>query len=169
MPRTHQRTFFLTVAQIIITARAALILLTGIASLSAGAYVLVAGREKLSTLPGYEQYFTQFGDAVVDAAVAFFIVAGAVLLVIGVIDLLLGIFVGRPSNSARWIIIVLDVLTALGLLSRLSAHLTNTGALILVVLLALKVVVFYALAVDPATRRTFAGINRSGFSQPLIS
>jgi hypothetical protein len=169
MPRVHRRTFFLTVAQLIIIVRAVLILMTGIAAVGLGVYALVAGREKLSTLPGYDRYFTQFGEAVLNAAIAFFIVAGAILIVIGVIDLLLGIFVGRPSNVARWIIIVLDVLTAAGLLSRLSAHLTDTGALILVVLLGLKAIVFYALVLDPATRRNFAGTMQPGVSQPLIS
>ena len=169
MPRVHQRTFFLTLAQIIIIVRAVLILLTGIAAVGLGVYALVAGRAKLTTVPGYDRYFTQLGDAVVNAAIAFFIIAGAILVVIGVIDLLLGIFVGRPSNVARWLIIVLDVLTAVGLLSRLSAHLTDNGALILVVLLGLKAIIFYALVIDPATRRNFAGTIQPGVSQPLIS
>jgi hypothetical protein len=37
---------------------------------------------------------------------------------------------------------------------------TSTGDLVLIVYLALQVIVLYALLIDPATRRNFAGTAR---------
>ncbi len=156
-PKHHKRTFFLTLAQFIIILLAIARILIGIAFIGFGIYVLVAGSHELSTLPGYDQYVQQFGNAVVNLAATLFFIIGVPALVIGIIDLILGIIVGRPSNIARWMIIVLDVLSAIGYIDVLAHASTSTGTLIVLVLLACKVIVFYSLALDPATRRNFAG------------
>ena len=49
----------------------------------------------------------------VNLAASLFFIIGVPFFVIGIVDLVLGIIVGRPSNVARWIIIVLDVLSIL--------------------------------------------------------
>jgi len=157
VPKHHKRTFFLTLAQFIMILLAIVRILIGVAFVGFGVYILIAGSHELSTLPGYDQYVQQFGSAVVNLAATLFFIVGAPLLVIGIVDLVLGIIVGRPSNVTRWIIIVLDVLSAIGYISLLSRANGSTATLILLVLLACKVIVFYSLAIDPATRRNFAG------------
>ena len=81
-------------------------------------------------------------------------------LIIGIVDLILGIIVGRPSNVARWIIIVLDVLSIIVALADFGRVNTSTGDIVLIVYLALQVIVLYALLIDPPTRRNFAGTAR---------
>ncbi len=159
--KVHKRTFFLTIAQFIIIVLGLLRLLAGIAFIGFGVYILTAGSSHLATLPGYDQYVKQFGDAVVNLAASLFFIIGVPFFVVGVVDLILGVIVGRPSNVARWIIIVLDVLSILYVIDILGHNdLGGLSTLIIVVYLALKVIVFYAMALDPPTRRNFAGRAR---------
>ena len=95
-----------------------------------------------------------------NAAGALFFAFAVVPLIIGIVDLVLGIIVGRPSQVARWIIVVLDVLSIIIALADFGRVNTSTGDLILVVYLALQVIVLYALLIDPPTRRNFAGTAR---------
>jgi hypothetical protein len=159
--KVHKRTFFLTIAQFIIIVLGLLRLLAGIAFIGFGVYILTAGSSHLAILPGYDQYVKQFGDAVVNLAASLFFIIGVPFFVIGLVDLILGVIVGRPSNVARWIIIVLDVLSILYVIDILGHNdIGGLSTLIVLVYLALKVIVFYALALDPATRRNFAGKAR---------
>jgi hypothetical protein len=158
--KVHKRTFWLTIAQIIIILKAILIILLAAASVAIGVYILTAGHAALHNIPGYDNYANQFGNAFVNAAGALFFAFAVVPLIIGIVDLILGIIVGRPSNVARWIIVVLDVLSIIIALTDFGRVNSGTGDLILVVYLALQVIVLYALLVDPATRRNFAGTSR---------
>jgi hypothetical protein len=158
--KVHKRTVWLTIAQIIIILKAILIILLAAASVAIGVYILTAGHAALHNIPGYDNYATQFGNSFVNAAGAVFFAVAVVPLVIGIIDLILGIVVGRPSNVARWIIVVLDVLSIVVALSDLGRVNSSTGALIVVVYVALQVIVLYALLIDPPTRRNFAGTSR---------
>jgi len=158
--KVHKRTFWLTIAQIIIILKAILIILLAAASVAIGVYILTAGHAALHNIPGYDNYATQFGNSFVNAAGAVFFAIAIVPLVIGIVDLILGIIVGRPSNVARWIIIVLDVISILIALTDFGRVNSSTGDLVLVVYLALQVIVLYALLLDPATRRNFAGTAR---------
>lgn len=155
--KVHRRTFFLTLAQIIIIVKAILTILIALGIGALGVYILVAGHNAIANIPGYTQYQTQFGTAFINTAGAIFITIALIPLVIGIIDIVLGIVVGRPSNVARWIIIVLDVLSIVIALADFGRVNTSTGDLILVVYLILQVIVLYALLVDPPTRRNFAG------------
>jgi hypothetical protein len=155
--KVHKRTFWLTIAQIIIILKAILIILLAAASVAIGVYILTAGHAALINIPGYNNYAAQFGNSFVNAAGALFFAFAIVPLIIGIVDLVLGIVVGRPSNIARWIIIVLDVLSIIIALTDLGRVNTNTGTIVLVVYVALQVIVLYALLIDPATRRNFAG------------
>jgi hypothetical protein len=155
--KVHKRTFWLTIAQIIIILKAILIILLAAASVAIGVYILTAGHAALHNIPGYDNYANQFGNAFVNAAGALFFAFAVVPLVIGIVDLILGIIVGRPSNVARWIIVVLDVLSIIIALTDFGRVNSSTGDLILIVYLALQVIVLYALLLDPATRRNFAG------------
>jgi hypothetical protein len=158
--KVHKRTFWLTIAQIIIILKAILILLLAAGSIAIGVYVLAAGHAALHNIPGYDNATTQFGNAFVNAAGALFFAFAVVPLIIGIVDLVLGIVVGRPSQVARWIIVVLDVLSIIVALADLGRVNSSTGDLILVVYLALQVIVLYALLIDPPTRRNFAGTAR---------
>ena len=158
--KVHKRTFWLTIAQIIIILKAIVIILIAAGSVAIGVYILAAGHAALHNIPGYDNYATQFGNAFVNAAGAIFIAIAVVPLVIGILDLVLGIIVGRPSNVARWIIIVLDILSIIVAIADFANAKTSTGDLILIVYLALQVIVLYALLLDPATRRNFAGTAR---------
>jgi hypothetical protein len=158
--KVHRRTFWLTIAQIIIILKAILILLLAAGSIAIGVYILAAGHAALHNIPGYDNYATQFGNSFVNAAGALFFAFAVVPLIIGIIDLVLGITVGRPSQVARWIIVVLDVLSIIIALADFGRVNTSTGDLILVVYLALQVIVLYALLIDPPTRRNFAGTAR---------
>jgi hypothetical protein len=158
--KVHKRTFWLTIAQIIIILKAILIILLAAASVAIGVYILTAGHAALHNIPGYDNYATQFGNSFVNAAGALFFAFAIVPLIIGIVDLILGIVVGRPSNVARWIIVVLDVLSIIIALTDLGRVNTSTGDLIVVVYVALQVIVLYALVIDPPTRRNFAGTAR---------
>jgi hypothetical protein len=158
--KVHKRTFWLTIAQIIIILKAIVIILLAGASVAIGVYILAAGHAALHNIPGYDNYATQFGNTFINAAGALFIAIAIVPLVIGILDLVLGIIVGRPSNVARWIIIVLDVISIIIALADFGRVHTNAGTLVLVVYLALQVIVLYALLLDPPTRRNFAGTSR---------
>jgi hypothetical protein len=155
--KVHKRTFWLTIAQIIIILKAILIILLAAASVALGVYILAAGHAALVNIPGYDNYRAQFGDAFFNAAGAVFFAIAIVPLIIGIVDLVLGIIVGRPSNAARWIIVVLDVISIIIALADLGRVNSSGGALVIVVYLALQVIVLYALLIDPATRRNFAG------------
>ena len=52
------------------------------------------------------------------------------------------------------LVIAGSIIIALADLGRVN---TNTGTIVIVVYLALQVIVLYALLIDPATRRNFAG------------
>jgi hypothetical protein len=158
--KVHKRTFWLTIAQIIIILKAILIILLAAASVAIGVYILTAGHAALHNIPGYDNYANQFGNAFVNAAGALFFAFAVVPLIIGIVDLILGIVVGRPSNVARWIIVVLDVISIIIALTDFARVNSSTGDLILVVYLALQVIVLYAMLLDPATRRNFAGTSR---------
>jgi hypothetical protein len=158
--KVHKRTFWLTIAQIIIILKAILIILLAAASVAIGVYILAAGHAALHNIPGYDNYANQFGNSFVNAAGALFFAFAIVPLIIGIVDLILGIIVGRPSNVARWIIVVLDILSLIVALTDFGRVNSGTGDVVLIVYIALQVIVLYAMLLDPATRRNFAGTSR---------
>src|SRR5580700_7285433 len=158
--KVHKRTFWLTIAQIIIIVKAILVLLLAAGSIAIGVYILAAGHDALRNIPGYDNYANQFGNAFVNAAGAIFFAFAIVPLIIGIVDLILGIIVGRPSNVARWIIVVLDILSLIVALTDFGRVDSGTGDVVLIVYIALQVIVLYAMLLDPATRRNFAGTSR---------
>jgi hypothetical protein len=155
--KVHKRTFWLTIAQIIIIVKAILVILLAAASVAIGVYILSAGHAALHNIPGYDSIAAQAGNNFINAAGAVFFAIAIVPLFIGIVDLVLGIIVGRPSNVARWIIVVLDVLSILIALSDFARVNSGTGDVVLIVYIVLQVLVLYAMLLDPATRRNFAG------------
>jgi hypothetical protein len=155
--KVHKRTFWLTIAQIIIIVKAILVLLLAAGSIAIGVYILAAGHDALRNIPGYDNYANQFGNAFLNAAGALFFAFAVVPLIIGIVDIILGIIVGRPSQVARLIIVVLDVISILIAIADFGRVNSSTGDLILVVYLVLQLIVLYAMLLDPATRRNFAG------------
>ena len=155
--KVHKRTFWLTIAQIIIIVKAILVILLAAASVAIGVYILSAGHAALHNIPGYDSIAAQAGNNFINAAGAVFFAIAIVPLFIGIVDLVLGIIVGRPSNVARWIIVVLDILSILIALSDFARVNSGTGDVVLIVYIVLQVLVLYAMLLDPATRRNFAG------------
>jgi hypothetical protein len=158
--KVHKRTFFLTIAQFIIIVLAIGRILLGLAAAAFGVIFLTGGRSRLESLPGYDQSIGQLGNDVLNVISAVLFAFAAYWIISGVIDLILGIVVGRPSNVARWFIIVLDVLSLLYVIDGLTHSIGGIWTLILLIVLVAKVIVLYALLLDPATRRDFAGTSR---------
>ena len=158
--KVHKRTAFLTIAQFIIIVFAIARILLGILAAGIGVLFLTAGRARIESLPGYDQAARQLGSGVVNVLAAFLFAVAAYWLISGVIDLILGIVVGRPSNVARWIIIVLDVISLLYVIDLLTRGIGGAFTLIPLVFLIGKAIVLYALLLDPPTRRNFAGTSR---------
>jgi hypothetical protein len=155
--KVHKRTFWLTIAQIIIIVKAILVILIAAGSVAIGVYILTAGHAALHNIPGYDNYANQFGNSFVNAAGAVFFAIAVVPLIIGIVDLILGIIVGRPSQVARWIIVVLDIISIIIALADFGRVHSGAGDIVLVVYLVLQLIVLYAMLLDPATRRNFAG------------
>lgn len=158
--KVHKRTFWLTIAQIIIIVFAIARILLGILAAGIGVLFLTAGRARIELLPGYDQAAGQLGNGVINVLAAFLFAVAAYWLISGIIDLILGIVVGRPSNVARWFIIVLDVISLLYVIDLLTRGIGGAFTLVPLVFLVGKVIVLYALLIDPATRRNFAGTAR---------
>ena len=111
--KVHKRTFWLTIAQIIIIAQG-----DRDASCSRQASIASACT---SSPPGTSHCATSRDTTSTRSSSATAFVncrrrhsssrSPSCRSLIGIVDLVLGIIVGRPSNVARWIIIVLDVLS----------------------------------------------------------
>ena len=157
--KVHKRTFWLTIAQIIMIVFAIARILIGVGFAALGVLFLVGGRARIASLPGYDQALGQIGNGVLNVLAAFLFAVAVYFVITGVIDLFLGIIVGRPSNVARWLIVVLDILSLLYVIDGLT-HGAGFWTVGLLVFLAGKVVVLYAMLLDPATRRNFAGTSR---------
>jgi hypothetical protein len=158
--KVHKRTFFLTLAQFIIIVLAIVRILIGLAAAGIAVLFLTGGRARIEQLPGYDQSLGQFGNDVLNVLSAVLFGFAAYWIISGVVDLVLGIIVGRPSNIARWFIVVLDVLSFIYVIDGLAHGIGGIWTLVLLVLLICKVIVFYALVVDAPTRRDFAGTSR---------
>ena len=155
--KVHKRTLFLTLAQVIIIVFAIARILFGVAVVGVAVLFLTGGRARIDSLPGYDQAIGQLGNNLLNVLAGVLFAFAAYWLITGVIDLILGVIVGRPSNAARWIIVVLDVLSLLYVISGLGRGIGSYFTLVLIVFLVGKVIVLYAMLVDPATRRNFAG------------
>lgn len=157
----RERTGMIVFAQILMVLKGILWLLAGLAGAAAGVYLLVRGGS-VRDLPGFESYASDYGlsvEAVIGVAAAIVLGVAAVAIVIGIVDLILGITVGRPSNVSRWFTIVVTVIASVialsGLVNELSRPERLGGAVFFAVWLAINVVILYALAVDPRSRHAF--------------
>ncbi|TMF16317.1 MAG: hypothetical protein E6I33_04440 [Chloroflexi bacterium] len=153
--RVRRRTGWMTFAQVVVIVEASLGIIVSLGLIAAGAYFL-SGRGNLANtnIPGYG-YLT-IND--VHAAAGVLLGVGVVALVISILVLVLGITLGRPSNVSRWIIVVLITLGVLGDLAALAQGRSGRGAVAVIVPLVIQALVFYALVLDPNTRRAFAGL-----------
>ena len=158
--RRH-RTGMILFAQILMIIKGSLWLLVGLAAGAAGVYLIVRGGS-IRDLPGVQSYASAYGasvDAIVGVAAAIVFGAAVVAIVIGVIDLILGVTVGRPSNVSRWLTLVVTVFATLAAISGLVNSLSDTqrmgGAVFFAVWLGFNAVIFYALAIDARSRQAF--------------
>jgi hypothetical protein len=154
----HRHTAGMTIAQVLVILEAILLLIAAIGSVAGGVLLLHNGGH-ISQLPGLS-----VGVPDPNAAVGFLVVVGVILLLIAIFWLWAGIALGRPSNAARWIVLIFAFLGVIGfainLLSSLTAHTfhRNAGALIVGIIgLAVNAIIISALLIDPNTRRAYAG------------
>lgn len=155
------RTGMILFAQILMILKGIIWLLGGLAAAAAGVFLIVRGAS-IRDLPGVQSYANAYGasiDAIVNFAAALVLALAVVAIVIGVVDLILGVTVGRPSNVARWLSIVVTVFATLAAVSGLVNSLADTqrigGAIFFAVWLGINAVIFYALAIDARSRRAF--------------
>jgi hypothetical protein len=88
---------------------------------------------------------------------AVFIVSGAILGIIALLLIIGGVRVGHPSQIARWLLVIFEVLVLLGTLTSFSnAGSTSNGTLSLIIALVVEGLIIYGLAIDPLTWRAFA-------------
>ena len=140
-PMLRRRTAFITLAQVLVIIQSALVILAGIG--------LAVGGQALS-----DYLYTQYGITTAGGATTY-VVFGLVLLLLGAIYLIAGIRLGKPSQWARWTIVVIESLVLLsGVLT-----LTRNGAISFGPILSISVaaLIIYGLTVDSNTRRAFAG------------
>jgi hypothetical protein len=91
------------------------------------------------------------------AAFGVFIGVGVVLLILGVLVIIGGVRVGHPSQVARWLLAVFEILLLLGTLSGFST--TGRAAVSSIVALVIEAIILYGLVIDPATYRAFGRKN----------
>lgn len=91
------------------------------------------------------------------AAFGVFIGVAVVLFILGVLVIIGGVRVGHPSQVARWLLAVFEILLLLGTLGGLRT--TGNSAVSSIVALVIEVIVLYGLVIDPATYRAFARKN----------
>ncbi|MBV8194200.1 MAG: hypothetical protein JOY80_01585 [Candidatus Dormibacteraeota bacterium] len=164
--RARHRTGGIAFAQVLIIIKGIFWALLGIGLVTAGVLLLVNG-SRLSSLPGFDRVQRDFNVTLDAAVTAILFVPAVVALIFALVDFILGVVVGRPSNIARWFIIVLAVLTGIEYavdlirLLGLSNVFTDLALLILFIIvaaqLAFNVIIFYILALSPRSRRAFAG------------
>lgn len=161
------RTGLVLVAEILMVVKGVFWLIAGMGLGAFGIYLIAHGAD-FRLLNGSRNY-PGLGtiDAGLTGLVIAFLIAGAALcLAVGVADITLGVSVGRRSNAARWLTVVLNsvaaIIALMGLIGQLSrstagsvAQHSTAGAVFLAVWLAVNIVIFYALVIDGRSRQAF--------------
>jgi hypothetical protein len=144
-PPAHRRTFFLTLAQILTIIESILYVIFGV-------LVILAGTVLTSYITSNFSTFTVNGVTYdLTAYTLAFVIAGAIGVVIGLLLLWASIRMGKPSNGARWVVIIWQILLLLGGISGL----VSRSGLYSLVVVVISVIVLYALLIDPPTRHAF--------------
>ena len=161
MPPARQRTAAIVLAQVLMVVKGILWLIAGLAAAAAGIYYIVHGGD-IQSLPGrHYPGFDAVARGVLGLAAGFVIGIALVCVTLGVLDIVLGVFVGRPSNTARWLTVatncVAGAIALLGLVGTLNHNSTGAGgAAFFGVWLVVNIVIFYALVIDERSRPVFA-------------
>ena len=94
------------------------------------------------------------------AAAGVLIVVGVVVLVISIFVIIGGVRVGHPSQVARWLLAVYEILLLIGTVQGLTVrNASGNGAVSAIVFLVIEALILYGLIIDPATYRAFARKN----------
>lgn len=154
----RHRTGVIVLAQVLMILKGVFWMLGGVVAISAAVYLLAHGGD-VASLPGYRSFAGAIAQDWVAVAEGIFLAFGVVLLLIGVVDVVLGVVVGRPSNVARWFNIVLNIITSIiavsGLVNVLSHNATLGGVVFFAVWLGINAIIFYALAIHVPSRHAF--------------
>ena len=151
----RRRTGWLTFAQVVVIIEASFFLLASFGIIAAGVYVMSHGdniNAAFSNVSGFQ-------PTSIDIAGGPIIAIGAVAAILAIFWLVLGVTLGRPSNVSRWIIVVFVILAVLSEVASLAnaGRYAGGGIVFVLILLAVNALILYALLVDSATRRAFAG------------
>ena len=150
-----KRNAFLIVAQVLAIIQGVLGLLVGLGIILLG----VAGpgrlQDYINSHPGV--FNNNNGVDFVNVATGVFIGIGVFVLVLFTIVLILGVAAGRPSQVARWILAILEVLFLLGSLRILGAG--NTSSVAAIVQLVWEGLIIIGLIIWPATYAAYARRN----------
>lgn len=154
----RHRTGMIVFAQTLMILKGVFWMLIGLVAIAAAVYLLAHGGD-VKSLPGYSSFSGQIAQDWVAVAEGIFLASGVVLLLIGIVDVVLGVVVGRPSNVARWFSIVLNIITSLvavsGLVNALSHGFTLGAVVFFGVWLGINAIIFYALAINEPSRHAF--------------
>ena len=154
----RHRTGMIVFAQTLMILKGIFWMLGGVVAITAAVYLLAHGGD-LKSLPGYSSFAGAIAQDWVAVAEGIFLGFGVALLLIGVVDVVLGVIVGRPSNVARWFNIVLNIITsaiaASGLVNALSHNPTLGSVVFFAVWLGVNAIIFYALAIHEPSRHAF--------------
>jgi hypothetical protein len=94
------------------------------------------------------------------AATGVLIAVGVILLMISIFVIIGGVRVGHPSQVARWLLAVFEILLLIGSVQSLTIRNVNgNGAVSSIVALVIEGLILYGLILDPATYRAFARKN----------
>ena len=135
-----------------------LLIIQGILGLLFGAALIllaVAGNRFFSNI----NLHNVNGVDVIGAATSVLIGAGIVAIVIAILVIFGAVRVGRPSQVARWLLAIFEVLVLLGTLNGLQTANGGNRTLGTIIALVVEALVLFGLVIDPATYRAFARRN----------
>ncbi|MBV8300898.1 MAG: hypothetical protein JOY68_03130 [Candidatus Dormibacteraeota bacterium] len=147
-----KRNAFLILAQVLAILQGVLFLLGGIAAILLP--IVLADRLQTAINNNNLVYNGTLID--VHTALAFFIVFGVIIGVIGALIILLAVLTGRPSQVARWILAILEVLFLLGSLRTLG---NGNATVYTIVALVVEGLVIIGLIIWPTTYAAYARRN----------
>lgn len=160
-PIRRERTTLIVVAQTLMVVKGIFWLIAGLGLAAFGIY-LIADGNSFTVAHGSRNHpgLGAIEHGMIGLVIAVLIMAAGVLIAGGLADIILGVVMGRPSNVARWLTIVLNTITGVialfGIVSDIGNHRgTGGAAMVLAVWLAVNFVIFYALVIDERSRQAF--------------
>ena len=160
MPGARQRTGVIVLAQVLMVVKGVFWVIVGLAAGASGIYFIAHGADVRSLSGRHDPGFDAVANGFLGLAAGFVIGIALASLTVGVVDIVLGVYVGRPSSTARLLTFAINcVAGAIALLGLIGAldHRTNNvaGAVFFGAWLVVNIVIFYAIVIDQRSRPAF--------------